>query len=298
MPPPDILCLGALHRDLIGRVEAPAPPGADLPGRVVSRPGGVAMNVAAALAREGLRPALLSHVGPGPEGDALIAEAARSGADIRFLARLPGLPVDRYLAVEGPEGLVAAVADAAGLEAAGEAILAPLRDGRLADAGRPWAAAVVLDGNLSAALLEALAAGADLAAATLRLVPASPEKAPRLAPFRARRRATLHVNLAEAGRLLGGAPAEAGEAAAGLVAAGWSRVLVTDGPRPAAFVAAGLLIRAAPPAVTARRVTGAGDACLAAHIAAEARGLGPEVALRAALDAAARHVSLPFAEAP
>ncbi len=252
---------------------------------------GVAMNVAAALRRQGLRPALLAHVGFDTEGEALIRAAAGLGVETGLLTRLPDLPTDLYLAIEGPEGLVAAIADAAGLEAAGAAILAPLSDGRLAAPGRPWSGVVALDGNLSAELLTELAGAPELAAADLRLAPASPGKAGRLAPLRRHPNATLYVNLEEAGLLLGAPASAAVAAAAALVEAGWRRALVTDGPREAGLAAPGFRLAASPPAVEARRVTGAGDACLAAHIAAERNGLGPAAALEAALAAAARHVS-------
>jgi sugar/nucleoside kinase (ribokinase family) len=49
-------------------------------------------------------------------------------------------------------------------------------------------------------------------------------------------------------------------------------------------------VRLTPPPV-AGGVTGAGDAFLAAHLAAEARGLAPGAALEAAVGAAARHIA-------
>ncbi|MFN3261400.1 MAG: PfkB family carbohydrate kinase [Pikeienuella sp.] len=287
--PPDILCIGAVLWDVIGRAEVPMPPGADRPGRIVRRPGGVALNVARALRASGLRPALLGHVGLDPEGEALVSAAEAEGIDAAFLSR--GGRTDLYMAVEGPEGLVAAVADAGGLEAAGAAILAPLADGRLGSADAPWRGPVALDGNLTAALMAEAARSPLLAAADLRLAPASPGKAERLAPFLARPGATLYLNLEEAGLLAGRPFAAAPEAAEALVAAGALRVLVTDGPRPAAFAAPGLSEVAAPPPTEARRVTGAGDCFMAGHIAAELSGATPRDALLVALEAAARHVS-------
>ena len=46
-----------------------------------------------------------------------------------------------------------------------------------------------------------------------------------------------------------------------------------------------------PPPVLVTRVTGAGDAFMAAHIVAERRGLRPQAALGAALRTAADYVS-------
>ena len=43
---PDVLCIGAVLWDVIGRSPAPMAPGADVPGRIRHLPGGVALNVA------------------------------------------------------------------------------------------------------------------------------------------------------------------------------------------------------------------------------------------------------------
>ena len=50
-----------------------------MPGRIRHLPGGVALNVAVALARWGMTPSVLSAVGRDSEGEGLIAEAQRLG---------------------------------------------------------------------------------------------------------------------------------------------------------------------------------------------------------------------------
>ena len=84
---PDILCIGAMLWDVIGRAPRRMAPGADVPGRIRHLPGGVALNVAVALARWGLAPAVLSAVGRDPEGCALVAEAQRLGVLTGWLSR-------------------------------------------------------------------------------------------------------------------------------------------------------------------------------------------------------------------
>jgi pseudouridine kinase len=286
---PDILCIGAVLWDLIGRADTPMSPGDDRPGRIRRLPGGVAMNVGMVLARVGLSPALLGAVGDDPQGRELTVAAAALGLFTDTLTVMPGLPTDRYMAIEDERGLVAALADAHTLEAAGGAILAPLADGRLP---RPWTGPVVLDGNLTVALLGDLAASPLLAQADLRLVPASPGKAERLLPLMRAPRATLYVNRAEAGLMLGTPCTTAAEAAEALIRAGAARALVTDGPLGAAEARMGLptLSHPAPPVAIAR-VTGAGDTFLAAHVAAELAGADRTAALTAAIAAAAAHVA-------
>lgn len=249
------------------------------------------MNAAMVLARYGLRPVLLGAVGADRQGEDLIAAAAAMGIEAGTLTRMPGLPTDRYMAIEDTHGLVAAVADAHTLEAAGAAILAPLADGQLAGPGAPWTGPAVLDGNLTTALLAEIAASPLLAAADLRLVPASPGKAERLLPLMRAPRATLYVNRQEAGLMLDRGFATALEAAAALVAAGAARALVTDGGHGAAEARPGHAAARPAPRVPITRVTGAGDTFLAAHVAAELRGAPPEAALEAAVAAAAHYVS-------
>ncbi|MBK4215493.1 kinase [Paracoccus caeni] len=284
---PDILCIGAMLWDVIGRAPRRMAPGADVPGRIRHIPGGVALNVAVALSRWGLVPAVLSAVGRDPEGEALVAEARRLGVLTQWLARDTGLPTDCYMGIEDSEGLIAAVADAHSLEEAGDRILQPLAD-ELAG----WTAPVVLDGNLTEDLLARIARDPRLAVADLRVVPASPGKAERLEPLIAARRGCFYLNRLEAEILAGDACPDAASAAAAVVRRGAARVLVTDGPYPAAdAIANGPTLTLTPPAVTVARVTGAGDCFLAAHLAAELKGNAREAALRQAVEASAAHVS-------
>ncbi|MES2967630.1 MAG: PfkB family carbohydrate kinase [Pseudomonadota bacterium] len=289
---PDILCIGSVLWDIIGRSAASMRLGSDVPGRISRLPGGVAMNIAMTLRRFGLTPALLTAVGRDAEGDELIAACARMGLDTRHVYRSDDLPTDRYMAVEGANGLIAAIADAHSLEAAGDKILRPLADGRLGAADSPWNGPIALDGNLTEGLLADIAASPLFAAADLRVAPASPGKAERLLPLLTHPRATLYVNLEEAGLLAKDRFADAVTAAGALLARGAGRVLVTDGGNPSAEGTRGVgVISASPPPVLVTRVTGAGDTFMAAHIVAERRGEGRDAALQSAIRAAADYVS-------
>lgn len=290
-PAPDILCIGSVLWDIIGRTPSHMRLGADLPGRITRVPGGVAMNIAMTLRRFGLRPAILTALGRDPEGEQLAAEAAHMGLLTDFAYRSEDLPTDRYMAVEGGNGLVAAIADAHSLEAAGDKILRPLEDGRLGSAEAPWEGPVALDGNLTLDLLARIAQSPLFARADLRVAPASPGKAERLLPLLEHPRATVYVNLEEAGLLCQRDFATSEAAAQGLLARGARRVLVTDGGRPACLGGPGGIVTQDPPAVLVTRVTGAGDTFMAAHIVAEREGAPPAAALDRALRAAALYVS-------
>ncbi len=285
---PDILCIGSVLWDIIGRSENTMRQGSDMPGRITRLPGGVALNIAMALARFGLTPALLSAVGRDAEGDELVKACQTRGLITDYLYRSDDLPTDRYMAVEGSNGLIAAIADAHSLEAAGPKILRALSDGSLT---APYTGAVALDGNLTLDLLNQIARSPLLASADLRIAPASPGKALRLSPFLQARRGTLYVNLEEAGLLCQTAFATSAAAAEGLMARGAVRAMVTDGGNPATAADQNGLLTLTPPQVHVARVTGAGDTFMAAHIASDLQGHNQADALHEALEAAALYVS-------
>ena len=286
-----ILCIVSVLWDVIGRTPAAMPPGSDVPGRIARLPGGVALNVATTLARFGLRPVLLTAVGHDADGDALVTTCRQLGLDMTHVYRSVDLPTDRYMAIEGAGGLVAAIADAHSLEAAGARILAPLTDGALGSVAAPFGGRIVLDGNLTEALLAEIAESAAFARADLRIAPASPGKADRLQPFLRAGRGTLYVNREEAGLLTRSDPSDAADAAARLLDRGAARVVVTDGGRSCCCASAAGSVTAEPPTVLVTRVTGAGHTFMAAHIAAEADGADRPQALQHALTEAAAHVS-------
>jgi len=285
----DVLCIGSVLWDVIGRSSAVMRLGSDVPGRITRLPGGVALNIAMMLARFGMKPALLSCIGRDSQGEDLMGACRDLGLDTGLVYRSDDLPTDRYMAIEGANGLVAAIADAHSLEAAGARILRPFEDGRLP---APYAGLVVLDGNLTLGLLSDIARAPLFAKADLRVAPASPGKADRLRPLIGHPGVTLYVNREEAGLLCQCDFADAPEAAAGLIARGATRAVVTDGGRASAEGVRGAeVLTGAPPPVMVTRVTGAGDTFMAAHVAAESRGATRAQALAEALHRAAVYVS-------
>lgn len=288
---PDILCIGSVLWDVIGRTASHMRVGSDVPGRITRLPGGVAMNIAMTLRRFGMTPVLLTAIGQDPEGEELIGEAKAMGMITDMAYRSDDLPTDVYMAIEGANGLIAAVADAHSLEASGDKILRPMADGRLGSADAPYAGPVALDGNLTEELLRDIAVSPLFAAADLRVAPASPGKAERLLALRDHPTATLYVNLEEAGILSQTEFDTSAEAAAALITRGTRRALVTDGGKSASDATEAGVITQTPPAVLVTRVTGAGDTFMAAHIAAESKGSDRDAALNRALKAAATYVS-------
>ena len=81
---PDILCIGSVLWDVIGRATVHMQAGADVPGRITRLPGGVAMNIAMTLRRFGLTPAILTAIGRDTESQVL-ARAVKWHSEHRVL---------------------------------------------------------------------------------------------------------------------------------------------------------------------------------------------------------------------
>jgi sugar/nucleoside kinase (ribokinase family) len=274
---PHVVCFGAAHWDVIARARAGVR-GPDTPGVVRTRPGGVALNVALALAALGIAVTLVSAVGDDAEGRALLSLLAAAGVDAGGVLVYPGLATGRYVAVERSDGeLAAAVADAATLDGMAPEHL-PLD--RLAPADA-W----LMEANLPPAALRALAARAGRPA--LYADAASAAKASKLHPILTRLDG-VYCNRAEAEAICATGLNAARAAAEALLARGARRAVVTDGPLPAADAGAHGVVTLRPDRTQVRSVTGAGDALIAAHLAATLRGARPDEALAAGLAAARR----------
>ncbi len=230
---PAILCFGAAHWDMIGR---PAPGetlalGGDLPGRVRRRPGGVALNLALALAALGRPVILAAPIGRDAEGDQLADRLTAGGVALRRMH--VHAPTGLYLAIEdGAGALVAAIAELPGCEGA----TAEHLEGILtAAAGN--AAAWAMEANLPAGVLTALASAHSALPEgdrpLLAANPASPAKAARLAPLLGSLDLVV-CNRAEAEALAGRPFHDAPDAAAALRSLGVREAAVTNGAHEAA----------------------------------------------------------------
>lgn len=275
--PPLFWCLGGVLVDHIGRTRAAVEPGQSNPGAARMAPGGVALNIARALAGHGARVALMGAVGRDISADLIAAALAEMGIEDRLIRT--DHPTGAYLAIENADGdLHAGVSDLTALEA----ISADVIVAHLAQA--PPQARLIVDANMTdAQLFKAAARPGWLAAEAV-----SAPKAPRLANLLPSLNA-LFCNLSEAAALH--APAQTAEGAALKLAERIkATVFVTDGPRPAAVAQSGDVWTRTPPPAPAASVTGAGDAFTAAAIMALATDAAPEQALGAAVAAAAAHL--------
>lgn len=285
-----VLCIGSALWDIIARSDRPMKAGYDVPGRIDRQLGGVALNVALALAGQGCAAAILTALGRDDDGDRLVRDLVARGVDCDFVTRVDA-PTDTYLAIESQGEVFGAVADCCTLENAGDVIVEPLRDGQLANSAQPWMGSVVIDGNLSEDVLFSIAAHHDLRHARIYLVPASPGKAERMRRVLKSGDGTIIVNIHEAEILCQANFRNSTAAAEALMRMGSTRAIVTNSSRTACLIDGDGKIELDPPPVRPRTSTGAGDAFLAGFIAAESKTSAPREALQNAIAAAASHIA-------
>ncbi len=300
-----IALIGGIHMDRIATGARDIRPDTSTPGAIVTRPGGVAGNVARVLAQldAGCTPgrvALAGRLGEDADGKVLRADLEGLGIDVSAI-RASTLPTASYLALHHPDGrLAAALSDTAITEEIAAADFAPLPRA-LAAAGW-W----FLDANLTEEALQALCGVAEerrIAADAVSIA-----KATRLKPCLARID-LLFANRDEAVALLDDmAPLEHGaeNLARALCAAGVQAAVVTDGAAGVAWCrkeATGMTsARIAALPVRVRHVTGAGDALIGGTLGGLLDGLMLEPALMRGLASAAltlegRDISLHAMEA-
>ena len=287
-----IVCIGSMHWDIIGTSPISIDTGDDVPGTIVRRPGGVALNVARGLRRGGFDVVMLAAVGQDAAGDELLRFAEEQGIDVGIVHRSRSRPTDRYVAIEDANGLVAAIAHLDNLDESSEEMIAQLEGRQFAKLTGSGTTTIVIDGNLPRQTIERILASAVLRNRDLRVLAASQEKVRHTEAALSRANATLYLNRNEAERLFDTWFPDAVSAATFLASTAKARIVVTDGRNGAAMTDDATVLTSQPNRiVTGHGVTGAGDALAAAHIAAEMNGSLPQPALDHAVNVAEQFIA-------
>lgn len=285
--PGPVLVIGGANWDVKAQAAGPALPGTSNPGRVSVTPGGVARNVAHALALLGERVRLVTAVGRDPEGRRLLDACAAVGIDCSA-SRAVDAPTGSYVATLDADGaLVVAVSAMDAMDA-----MDAMEPGAVGEADVAGAGLVVADANLRPETLVRIATLAACAAVPLVFEPVSVPKATRLGPVLA---AGLPVALAtpNADELAALAPSatDATAACAALHRRGVGALVVGLGCRGALVSEPGGSMLVPADDVLVRDVTGGGDAALAGLLWALRRGWPLAEAARAGRRAGALAVA-------
>ncbi len=284
-----IVCIGGAAIDRKYRALDAIRPGTSNP--VVSERsfGGVARNVAENMARLGIQAALASAVGDDDNGRALLDDLNRLGIDTRAVTVSGGHATAEYVAVLQPDGeLAVGLANMAVFEEITPALL------RRIDLGSAW---IFADCNLPPETLHALIGLARQRGLMLAIDAVSTPKVVRL-PQDLNGLGALFLNLDEARVCLDRPEAEPEAAVRALLARGVERVVLTLGDE--GLVAADPSGIATIGAIRAAIVdaTGAGDALIAATLAAMMKGATLPDAARLGTAAAALTVESPVSVRP
>jgi sugar/nucleoside kinase (ribokinase family) len=274
-----VTVFGGITVDRIARTDAAAALGVSNPGTVRSSPGGVGFNMAASLARLGLRTRLVAIVGADADGESVLAAAKAAGVDVDRIVISRGRPTATYQAAIGDDGeLVIGVAD---MQIYGE--LDPAAVAPAAAAGPEADDFWVVDANLMPETLAFLIGEANAARRPLAGLAVSPSKAARFAPL-FDHLTYLFANRREAAAILGRAWDDKGPAPVELAdeirRGGCANVVVTNAREPLAAVAGSDMRAFAPLKATVRTVNGAGDALSAGTVYGLAQGRGLFEAIR------------------
>ena len=282
-----VVVVGGTNMDVVARTSSPLVAATSNPGHTRISPGGVGRNVAACLGLLGAPVRLVSAVGDDAFGDEALRVTAACGADVTAVRRAPGA-TGTYTAVLDDRGeLVAAVSDMAIVDEL------QLETVHLADA-----ALVVLDGNLARAQAARVVAAAADAGVPLAFEPVSVAKAGRLADL-VHDLFLVTPNVDEIAALTGHAPATGAPRWPTCTREASSTSGCGTVPTGPGCAAAARSRSTCPPSrPTVVDVTGAGDAMLAAWVAAWLRGADPVEAARLGHRAAAATVESPHTVRP
>jgi len=276
-----VICMGSFHWDEIALSSNLLEKGDDSPGTVHKNPGGVAFNLAKTMTEFGIPVLLASILGDDAEGQELLNIAESLGINCELLCEVPE-KTGRYVAIEDPGGLVAAIADCDTLERNEDALLFRLKNWIASSAGNMDISRVVVDCNLSSHFMENLLNARYFNNYPINIASASNHKIDRLSNFELNLNTTLYLNRLEAIGFLAGQKNkgfDTKEIIQNLLGR-YKRVILTDGGNKIIDADGSNVIGFTPLTIQPHRITGAGDYFMAAHMALELLGYSREDALK------------------
>lgn len=289
-----ILVFGGAHIDRRGRIGGETVPGASNPGSWFEEAGGGGFNAARNLARLGHPVTMVSPRGGDREGEAVSEAAELAGVDHHAMVFLDRKTPSYTAILEADGNLVIALADMDLYRLFGPRRIES-RQIRTLFEGRDL---ILVDANLPAETLQAIAQRAKTMGIDLAGIAISPAKVVRYRPILPLMSA-LFMNEAEAAVVAGARAETAAEWPRLLRAAGLKSGAVTRGARQSVlFDETGAFGLVPPPLSRIADVTGAGDSFAAGVLSARLAGLSGADAVRWGTAAARITLGSPLACAP
>ena len=273
-----IFCAGLIGWDTIGHTRYSLKPGADLPGMIITKLGGVIANIAVAItdmtgnAAE-LEIIMLSCTGNDEKSNSLISFLSeRDQINCDLIIRSQGSP-DSYIAIESKKGLFGAIASTAKLEKACIKIFKPLIENATFGNKNSFEHHMIIDSNLTKKTLNFLSFEPFFKKTSFIIACASPFKAKKIRSLLIERNCIIYANLEEASEILGESFSCSSEAAESLYKIGAKEAIVTNGKYKTSSRSINGLASYLPKQIITSKVTGAGDVFLAAHFISKTRNI-------------------------
>ena len=268
--PVRIICVGLIGWDTLGQTDLNIVAGNDLPGGIETNVGGVAANIAIALANQinsypEFEVILLSSTGNDQKSDLLLSVLSmQHKINCKYVIREEGAP-DGYVCLESKGELFGAIASSAQLEKSCDKILLSFLNKQQNEKGLLFSDYFIVDSNLTSTTIDYLTFDSVFNQANIIIACASPYKAYKMRSLMVKRRCSIYLNLEEASYILGHTPSNSAEAAIRLFELGAEEATVTNGSRTASSCSAYGLVSITPKVTKSSKTTGAGDVFLAAH---------------------------------
>lgn len=268
--PRTILCAGLIGWDTIGRTDLNIEIGGDLPGQIETNIGGVAANIAVALAHQlrgnpTFEVIALSSIGNDHKSDLLSSKLSNDyNINCDYLVRDEG-SCDGYICIELKDGIFGAIASSTQLEKSCAKIFDTfVTDHKLIKNGS-FSDFLIVDSNLTSKTIEYLVSDPLFNETNFIIACASPHKAKKILPLMIKRHCIVYTNLGEASAILGRNLSGSAEAADRLYQLGAKEVTVTNGEHQTSSRSSSGLVTLYPKKIDRLKSTGAGDIFLATH---------------------------------
>ena len=242
--PRTILCAGLIGWDTIGRTDLNIEIGGDLPGQIETNIGGVAANIAVALAHQlrgnpTFEVIALSSIGNDHKSDLLSSKLSNDyNINCDYLVRDEG-SCDGYICIELKDGIFGAIASSTQLEKSCAKIFDTfVTDHKLIKNGS-FSDFLIVDSNLTSKTIEYLVSDPLFNETNFIIACASPHKAKKILPLMIKRHCIVYTNLGE--------------------------VTVTNGEHQTSSRSSSGLVTLYPKKIERLKSTGAGDIFLATH---------------------------------
>ena len=273
-----IFCAGLIGWDTIGHTRYSLKPGADLPGLIITKLGGVIANIAVAITdmtrdTAELEIIMLSCTGDDEKSNSLLSLLSnRDQINCDLVIRSQGSP-DGYVAIESRDGLFCAIASTTKLEKACVKIFKPLLENVTSRNKNGLAHHLIIDSNLTTKTLNFLSFEPFFNNTSIIIACASPFKARKIRSLLIKRTCIIYANLEEASEILGKSFSCSSEAAESLYKLGAKEAIVTNGKYESSSRSINGLASYLPKQIIASKVTGAGDVFLAAHFVSKTNNI-------------------------